>query len=1286
MAQALPLQKSFTGLMTLVFTFVVVGPGMWLSNTPHASANAPIVVNNLNDAGVGSLRQAMLDANGAGSPGPDSLDIQVAGTIGLLSPLPALTESLDMLATTTVQGNANLVLNLGGAGAGAVGLTLTTGAFNIQGIGMASVMGNVTNGIVINAGVTSATIGGPGAESGMEIYNATIAGISAAAGSSNVTIQNTLIGTGGANAIGISATGVLTLNIGGTNAGEGNIISGNTGNGIQLVNCTTASAQGNRIGLDKNGNILANGGDGIFVDLGNTGVVIGASVGGGRNIISGNTGNGVKVYSNSTVIKGNYIGTNVAGDAAKGNGGMGIRYESNQGTIGGSSSAERNVISGNVGDGIFGDSTFRNADSATIRNNYIGINAAGTAAIANGGKGINISGPNITSTSIRQNVISGNATGGIDIEGAGSTGNVIIGNFIGTDAAGTAAIANTGSGVVIGSDSNFIGQVGDVNRNVISGNSTHGIELKGDLNSVVNNFIGTDITGLIVISNTNNGIQLSTGATSNVMGGTIAGTANTILIVGGGTGVNVNNDASDFNLIRENNLPGITRGGIANENIAAPVIISSIRTTPSNINVQGTTGTPNGIMDFMIDGTFIATSIADAAGSFDVNITSAIGAKVFASVTNGTNSTSGTSGLANITADVTAPVTPTLSYSSTGTTGATVTISLTGAEVGTTVYVNGVNTGTVVALVGGDGVATSTSTLVEGTNTFSITTMDGMSNVSIPAVATITAITPGGGTAGTAGHSTNNSHSAYGATPINTETTDQTAIAAAGDIEVVSDPVVSAPTESPATNNSSVTSDTSNATPTVAPESKPAESKPIHSQKHFLSGIYQYAPEPIKQALSVSETLRATMPVKPARKVIYTANLLKNPIFGADGDSLPKVIEMKLGGADPMADDDDDGLLNAEEVWYGSSFKSSDTDGDGQPDFQEVEFIGTNPNRADTDGDGRNDSDEIAAGTNPLVHNDIRANFDTQILTDYSKKYPNRIPGLDDSDKDGLCDLFEMYLGTNPDLADSDNDGISDGNEVQYLGTDPLNGTAAGVGGVFRVANARDGDIFAQGSLFITGVASKANSTVGLYEVSKKGDLTLLGETVADEIGRWQIFSIPISTGTHTLVAIQGNSLKSWDDLSGTFTIQILPTFPQAPEYLSMLQNGASVTNKDLQLDLKVANDYMVTVAWHSTIYSQTFIADNAHSIVNATPPKELELSAHTVTWDATDMKTGKKSTPTQIAFNVTNEAFVSGQVPTESSSIPWSLIVGSIAVLGSLSALGLYLRKPKSTLPPSEG
>src|SRR5258706_1486241 len=103
--------------------------------------------------------------------------------------------------------------------------------------------------------------------------------------------------------------------------------------------------------------------------------------------------------------------------------------------------AARNLISGNTTAGI----TLGNSGTINniIQNNYIGTNAAGTAAIANN-VGISFNSPGVNT--IRGNVISGNATNpsfsaGIQLENF-ETGVLVVGNKIGTSADGLSPIPN----------------------------------------------------------------------------------------------------------------------------------------------------------------------------------------------------------------------------------------------------------------------------------------------------------------------------------------------------------------------------------------------------------------------------------------------------------------------------------------------------------------------------------------------------------------------------------------------------------------------------------------------------------------------------------------------------------------------------------------------------------------------------------------------------------------------------------------------------------------------------
>src|SRR5439155_26539513 len=86
----------------------------------------------------------------------------------------------------------------------------------------------------------------------------------------------------------------------------------------------------------------------------------------------------------ANIVEGNYIGTEVTGTAALPNDtGVVIVQGANVNTIGGTTPAKRNLISGNTNDGVFlrDCNTFGNV----IEGNYVGTKVTGAAALANGG-------------------------------------------------------------------------------------------------------------------------------------------------------------------------------------------------------------------------------------------------------------------------------------------------------------------------------------------------------------------------------------------------------------------------------------------------------------------------------------------------------------------------------------------------------------------------------------------------------------------------------------------------------------------------------------------------------------------------------------------------------------------------------------------------------------------------------------------------------------------------------------------------------------------------------------
>ncbi len=328
-----------------------------------------------------------------------------------------------------------------------------------------------------------------------------------------------------ANSIGIEVAGAGNT-IGGTVSAARNIISGNSSDGVKLDSSGSGTLViGSSIGINSAAAALTNGGNGLNV-LSNSNT-IGGTASGSRNIVSANSENGILIASGASgnQVLGNYIGTNIAGSAALSNSTNGIEIAGNGNTIGGTTSAARNVISGNTGDGIKIDS---GASGNQVLGNYVGINAAGSGVLSNS-IGIEDAGNSNTlggSISGARNIISGNTGDGVLID-SGASGNQVLGNFLGLNPGATAAMANSGNGIEIQGASNTVGGPVYNARNFIAGNSKDGILLGSSAsgNLVLDTFIGLNISGTLGVANLN-GVEIA--GTNNTLGSTVSGGINYI--------------------------------------------------------------------------------------------------------------------------------------------------------------------------------------------------------------------------------------------------------------------------------------------------------------------------------------------------------------------------------------------------------------------------------------------------------------------------------------------------------------------------------------------------------------------------------------------------------------------------------------------------------------------------------------------------------------------------------------------------------------------------------------
>ncbi len=578
------IKRSFT-TGSLVALLLITGVLFGFQSWQPVQAAAIIEVNSTADTmtasdGECTLREAIINANNdsdgtggdctAGS-GADTINFNLSGTadftnasqdgytISPASPLPAITEQVtidgfsqaDSAPNSTASPqpfDAVLLIEIDGSNT-----TINTGSC----LKVENADGTIIKGLTINNC----------ANHGIEVEN-----------SNNVTIQGNYIGTNpqgtsgegagrnyssGPIANGILAVASNHLKIGGTAAAERNIIAASQTNDVWWHNeaddanpSSDNVLQGNYIGLAANGTTpLPAGyvsGVGNAVLIGNSqNDLIGGTTSGARNVIASSAEYGVGTRDAVTglVIQSNYIGTDYTGSAAVthtyGTGhpyaGIHIGVVSNAGftnpphniDIGGTTASARNIISGNTRTGGFTPGVLMNDDAydVRVRGNYIGTDAAGTAAVPNQ-IGVsfdtfnghptydNIIGGTVAGAG---NVISGNIYNGVVFSGEDTYDNLLQGNRIGTAEDGTSDLGNDEEGVRVQNAAahNIIGGTASGAGNIIAFNGSNGVNVVDDGSSA-------SIISNSLFSNTGLGIKLGfgTGVTANDSGDVDSGPNN----------------------------------------------------------------------------------------------------------------------------------------------------------------------------------------------------------------------------------------------------------------------------------------------------------------------------------------------------------------------------------------------------------------------------------------------------------------------------------------------------------------------------------------------------------------------------------------------------------------------------------------------------------------------------------------------------------------------------------------------------------------------------------------
>ena len=530
------------------------------------SFGATFIVTNTNDTGAGSLRQAIDEANVFG---PDVIEFNIPNTdlgydavngVWVISPATAyeyfLTgqTTIDGTTQTANQGDTNPFgpeIVIDGTNTITQCFLLVSPANIVKGV----TIGNFTYGVQV--------YGSQGTQNQItECYlGISFDGATAFSNDVAVTISDDAF----------------------NNTVTNNIISGNlsAGIGISLSNDNTIT--GNKIGTDISGTIPVPNASGIMIDA-STGNVIGGNLYSEKNLISGNTNNGILISgttSSNNDIKGNFIGTDISGTIPVPNAFGIIIANSGNNTIGGNTAYERNIISGNIESAILINGT--GAEYNTVTGNYIGVDSTGLNILDNHvGVLIKTNADNNTiggTTPGERNIISGNSEIGVYIESSDS--NIVMGNYIGPDATGTGmlAIGDTlfqANGIELNTVAkyNIIGGSTPEERNIISGNRVYGMIFYGQTseNSLIGNYIGTDVTGNVAMPNAT-GICVDASSNhnyiyNNVLSGNIS---YGIFLVTNGTDYNeVKGNKIGTNAAGTDTIPndiGLLLGGGAQHNI-----------------------------------------------------------------------------------------------------------------------------------------------------------------------------------------------------------------------------------------------------------------------------------------------------------------------------------------------------------------------------------------------------------------------------------------------------------------------------------------------------------------------------------------------------------------------------------------------------------------------------------------------------------------------------------------------------------------------------------------------
>ena len=485
----------------------------------------------------------------------------------------------------------------------------------------------------------------------------------------------------------IAAAGATTATIGGATAAQRNVFA-YTSVAVDIFEADSNVVTGNYFAALPDGSLAPSPFFGAAIrikgagsevatnnrfggpDAGTPGVCDGECnlvVGGSKPVALGAAG----APADGTAIVGNFLGIALDGTTPRsiGNGVIDLAGATNT-TIGGPTAASRNVVDSSTAAAIPAVSVDAASTGAVIRSNYFGVSADGTQVVENEDDSVRNS---AAGTQVRDNVFGSSGDPGADGELSlreGGDGVVVTGNSFGVGPGGADLVTNTGDAPLLGvqSDGNQIGGTAAGEGNVFGyandvailiGASAH----LSDSNTIVGNRIGTDASETASYPIAEDGIVLSSGSTSNVIGGTTAAAENVISNVAQSTptsdAIEVVSQTSSQNRLLRNRGTG---NGQLFIDLAPPTGPGNDPTTGPNAGIQApgigtltTTGVSGSgatvgavVRAYRTLGTggdvqeLVGSATAISGGTWSITFSSALptGACVFVNQTTGTGNSS----------------------------------------------------------------------------------------------------------------------------------------------------------------------------------------------------------------------------------------------------------------------------------------------------------------------------------------------------------------------------------------------------------------------------------------------------------------------------------------------------------------------------------------------------------------------------------------------------------------------------------------------------------------------